>query len=314
LTRATDAETEVPVPSTTPQSIDVFCVPNPQRETELTRMGLLGELVDGPTMFEPFHDTPSLRVVRSCLRKQHNWQHQLELWAEAAARTAAKTAAAGAAAAESTPEEKVREEPPGSESQVEVPLPLLVIISPGRPETVLREYECRELRPGVYHTVPGLRWRLVVLVELPRTPETLLLRLLGKGRMLREALDDLKALPDETWEKSIAEPLLLHFQLKAAESATGEEDEVSAEIQAWYEDYQRKQQKLREDLREEAHKEGRAEEAARNVLTVLRARGVAVPKTARQHILAQKDPKRLERWLKRASVATSVAEVLDEPS
>ncbi|HEX5717097.1 MAG TPA: hypothetical protein VF179_13115 [Thermoanaerobaculia bacterium] len=59
---------------------------------------------------------------------------------------------------------------------------------------------------------------------------------------------------------------------------------------------------------------GRAEEAARAVLMVLRARGVAVPDADRERILAQKDPERLERWLEKAAVASSVAEVLDEPN
>jgi hypothetical protein len=58
--------------------------------------------------------------------------------------------------------------------------------------------------------------------------------------------------------------------------------------------------------------EGRAEEAARAVLMVLRARGVAVPDAHRERILAQQDPERLERWLEKAAVASSVAEVLDE--
>jgi hypothetical protein len=31
-------------------------------------------------------------------------------------------------------------------------------------------------------------------------------------------------------------------------------------------------------------------------------------------ILAQKDPERLERWLEKAAVASSVAEMLDEPN
>jgi len=60
--------------------------------------------------------------------------------------------------------------------------------------------------------------------------------------------------------------------------------------------------------------EGRAEEAARAVLTVLRVRGVAVPDAARERILAQKEPEQLERWLERAAVAPSVAEVIDKPS
>jgi hypothetical protein len=60
--------------------------------------------------------------------------------------------------------------------------------------------------------------------------------------------------------------------------------------------------------------EGRAEEAARNLLTVFGVRGIAVPDAARERILAQKDPERLERWLGKAVVADSVTEVIDEPS
>jgi hypothetical protein len=59
---------------------------------------------------------------------------------------------------------------------------------------------------------------------------------------------------------------------------------------------------------------GRTEEAARNLLTVLRARGIAVPDAIRERILAQKDPERLERWLEKAAVAASVAAVLDDPN
>ena len=60
--------------------------------------------------------------------------------------------------------------------------------------------------------------------------------------------------------------------------------------------------------------QGRAEEAARAVLTVLQARGLVVPDAARERILAQKDTERLERWLKKAVVAPSVAAVLDDPN
>jgi hypothetical protein len=60
--------------------------------------------------------------------------------------------------------------------------------------------------------------------------------------------------------------------------------------------------------------EGRAEEAARNLLAVLQARGIAVQDSVREHILAQKDPEQLERWLDKAAVASSLAEVINEPS
>jgi hypothetical protein len=70
----------------------------------------------------------------------------------------------------------------------------------------------------------------------------------------------------------------------------------------------------RDEGRVEGRDEGRVEEAARSVLTVLRVRGITVPDAPRERILAQKDPERLERWLEKAIVATSLGEVLDEPS
>ncbi len=60
--------------------------------------------------------------------------------------------------------------------------------------------------------------------------------------------------------------------------------------------------------------EGRAEEAARNLLTVLRVRGIAVQDAVRERILAETDPTCLERWLERAVLAASAAEVIAEPS
>jgi len=156
-------------------------------------------------------------------------------------------------------------------------------------------------------------------LSLPRTRDTLLLRMLGADRVLAAALADMEALPDDAWEKSVADPLLLHFRLaKRDNSDTTKEDEVNAEIRAWYEEYQREQQKLRTEARDngrnEGRNEGRAEEAARAVLTALRVRGIAVPEAARARILAEKDPERLERWHERAIVAASIVEVIDEPS
>jgi predicted transposase/invertase (TIGR01784 family) len=58
--------------------------------------------------------------------------------------------------------------------------------------------------------------------------------------------------------------------------------------------------------------EGRAEEAARSVLTVLRVRGIVVPETARERILAEKEMARLERWLEKSATATSIDAVLDD--
>ena len=56
LSLAAAAETEVEVLAAT-QKIDVYSVPDPTRQAERARMGLLGELAAVPCMFEPYHDT-----------------------------------------------------------------------------------------------------------------------------------------------------------------------------------------------------------------------------------------------------------------
>jgi len=57
-----------------------------------------------------------------------------------------------------------------------------------------------------------------------------------------------------------------------------------------------------------------ARQVVRSLLIVFRARGIAVPDSVRERILAEKNLERLRRWLEKAVVAPSIAEVFDEPS
>jgi len=288
LSRACTAETEVEVLAAT-QKIDVFTTPDPARATERAHMGLLGELAERSCLFEPFHDTPTLRQLRRCINKQHTWHHELER----RARTAIGT----------SPPEPTRDRPAADE----VPFSTLVVISPGRPATALDAYGCQSVQPGVYQAAAqGLALCVVVLAELPRTRETLLLRLLGRGRLFSQALAELAKLPNDAWERSVTTPLLVHFQLGSHAHPTNEEDNVSAEIQAWFEDYQRK---LRSEEREEGRKEGE-----RNLLLrQLRACFGELPPAAVARVEAA-DLADLERWGERVHGARTLADVLDGPS
>jgi hypothetical protein len=62
---------------------------------------------------------------------------------------------------------------------------------------------------------------------------------------------------------------------------------------------------------EEGKAEARTETQANAVLTVLRVRGIAVPEAARERILAEKDMTQLKRWLEKAVIASSIAEVIE---
>jgi hypothetical protein len=156
--------------------------------------------------------------------------------------------------------------------------------------------------------------RVVVLAELPRTRETLLLRLLGPRRLLREALADLAVLPGDAWERTLATPLLVHFRLGNNEHATSQEDDMSAEIRAWFEDYEKK---LRTEASTEGRKEGIKEgikEGERSLLLrQLHTRFGELPEASVARIEAADMPD-LERWGERVLGAQTLAEVLDEPS
>jgi hypothetical protein len=56
----------------------------------------------------------------------------------------------------------------------------------------------------VYAGPSLLRTVVVVLGELPRERSTLLIRLMGGGRVLREAIEDLRPLPEDAPERAIA--------------------------------------------------------------------------------------------------------------
>jgi hypothetical protein len=207
--------------------------------------------------------------------------------------------------------------------------PFLWIITAGRPSTVLSSFGAvpAEGWPRGVYASPGeplaagerpagtrepgglLRVGIVVASELPRDRSTILVRLMAGGAALPAALRDLAALPGGAWERAVASEDVLDLRRvlgKKPDRTTAEEEFIVSTRDALAE--------WGEELRQEGRREGEAVARARDVLTVLRVRGVAVPDAARDRILAQQDPERLARWFEKAVVATSVAEVLDEPS
>jgi post-segregation antitoxin (ccd killing protein) len=181
------------------------------------------------------------------------------------------------------------------------------VISSGRPKggiEGLRFHRLEDWPPGIYEGPPLLWTRLVVMSELPVTPDTLLLRLLGAGQVLQQAIAELKALRTEDPARSLALPLLVGLRLEIpTDPAQRTDDDQEFLMQT---------QDIVETWRQEAIQEGLLVAQVKALLTVLRARGIAVPDAAQRRIQAERDLARLERWLERASVASSVAEVIDD--
>jgi len=83
-------------------------------------------------------------------------------------------------------------------------------------------------------------------------------------------------------------------------------DDQSAEIQAWFDDYQQK-------LRNEALKEGHNEGVRSVLLRLLHARFGELPAATVAHV-ATADLADLERWSERVLSAQTLDEVFDHPS
>ena len=263
------------------QHADLRHDPDPARKAERTRLGLLGRIAAVLCLIEIYGHAPSAQEFRACLAKHiAAWQQRTRK-----------------ARADNRKRRKQRQPP---RALVD---PFLWLIAAGVPTRILTELEAAPGWPAGVYFFGGdiLRVGIVVVSQLPRDRSTLLVRLMAGGPQLPQAIEDLIALPPNAHERAVAERILLNLEtvLGKQRSRTRKEQEFIVAMQkSW----------------EERRIETLAEGQANAVLTVLRARGIAVPEAARKRILAEKDLQRLERWLEKASIVTSITEVIGDRS
>lgn len=260
------------------QHADLRHEPDPAREAERARLGLLGRLAAVLCLIEIYGHAPDAEELRGCLAKH------LAFWQQ--------RARVG----------KRKGRPPQPDTSTE---PFLWIIAASKPTALMRKLN---LAPapgwpaGVYFFGDEiLRVGIIAASELPRERSSLLVRLMAAGPLLGQAIADLSALPQDAHERVVAQQILLNLRhfLEHKPSPSHQEQEFIMTMHSTWEDAR--------DL-------GRAEATAQAVLTVLQARGLDLSERARKRILAQKDLVRLGRWLEKAVVAASVSEMLKEPS
>jgi Domain of unknown function (DUF4351) len=103
--------------------------------------------------------------------------------------------------------------------------PFTWMLATGCSQTILRSFGATldpSMGAGIYRLVSGLRMGVVVIRELPETPETLWLRGLGKNKILTKAFANITQLPKTKRERNdIVEVCIKHFQYLAEKSGTG---------------------------------------------------------------------------------------------
>ena len=178
--------------------IDVYFTPNPQSEDRDRPLGLLGRLALGspsPSLFEPFRNAATEDEILSCITK-------LSLARKSLQREANR--------------QKVK-----LQKQA---LPKLWILTPTASKALLKGFRAEEDEKvsGLHWLADSFRTAIIAIHKLPTTPETLWLRLLGRGKVQKQALDDLEALaPDNPLRSNT---LSLFYTLKKHLEARGNLD------------------------------------------------------------------------------------------
>ena len=264
-------ETDAEVPADT-RRIDLWFMPDPACEPVPGYLGLLGRITAGPSTLEFFHNTPSGDELADCLIKHGQFRHYLSL----------------------------RKPPP--------PIPTQWVISSGRPNGGIEGLRLHRLEgwpPGIYEGPPLLWTRLVVVSELPVTSDTLLLRLLGAGQVLKQAIAELKALRTEDPARSLALPLLVRLRLEIPTDPaqrTDDDQEFLMQTQDIVETW-------RQEAIQEGVKKGVQQGECAVLLRQLRQRfGDAVDAHVEQRI-ATASIEQIDLWTVRILSAATLAEV-----
>jgi len=264
-------ETDAEVPADT-RRIDLWFMPDPAGEPVPGYLGLLGRITAGPSTLEFFHNTPSGDDLADCLIKHGQFRHYLSL----------------------------RKPPP--------PSPTQWVISSGRPKGGIEGLRLHPLEgwpPGIYEGPPLLWTRLVVVSELPVSPDTLLLRLLGASQVLKQAIAELKALRTEDPARSLALPLLVRLRLEIPTDPaqrTDDDQEFLMQTQDIVETW-------RQEAIQEGVKQGVKQGECTVLLRLLRQRfGDAVDAHLEQRI-ATATIEQIDLWTMRILSATTLAEV-----
>jgi hypothetical protein len=161
---------------------------------------------------------------------------------------------------------------------------------------------------GFYEGPPLLWTRLVVVNELPVARDTLLVRLLGAGAILQQAIAELKELQAEAPERTLALPVLLRLRLTVPSDPvkqTTDDQEFLMDTQDIVDTWRREaiqegvQQGLEQGVKQ-GREQGVKEGVVRALVALYEARFGAMPQDLRSVVEDTRDEPTLVAWLRLA--------------
>jgi hypothetical protein len=210
------------------REVDVWFVPNPGAQSTLDQLGILGQMVRQCCAIEPFHNAVQSQEVNSCLGKLVDLTEELRRQAK-------------------------RE----TQALLETDLPRLWILSPTISVRMLQGFSVtaqKDWPEGFYFLAPNLRTALVAIHQLPVTEDTLWLRLMARGRVQRQAISELLALPGNhpMRQNTIEHLAVLRINLNVGQNLSKDERALSMNLSPVYEQW-------RKETLQEGRQEGRQE-------------------------------------------------------
>jgi Domain of unknown function (DUF4351) len=190
---------------------DVYFTPEPNATTT-DELGLLAKLAAKSVVFEPFRNSVKIPQIRACMSKLFDLHQALGK------------------------EAKKEKQPELAEDS----LPMLWILTPTLSVPILEGFgaklDLENWEEGVYLMPTHFKTGMIVIHQLPKTPESLWLRILGKGRVQEQAIQEVAALPVEHPQRDNVLDLLgnLKVILEARVNIEPEEQELIMQLSPLY--------------------------------------------------------------------------------
>ncbi len=191
------------------RAADLWFELSSRAKTRRHELGLLGDLLTRNALIEVFRNPASAAEIRSCQGKLFDLEAAL----------LRKTK---------------RRKNPLSEDK----LPYLWLIMPTASEEIRNGFGAMPMStPGVYEFPVLQRTGLIVVHQLPKTEETLWLRILGREGNQRQAIEEFTQQPTESGLRARIEEVLTDYRAKledSGEKLTQEDEELIMNLSAAY--------------------------------------------------------------------------------
>lgn len=237
------------------REMDVYFTPDPNLSPP-SDLGLLSQCAHTTAVFEPYRNSVKVPQIRACMSKLFDLHSHL------------------------IREAKRQQQPePGDDK-----LPMLWILTPTLSTDILKslgaKLDLETWGEGVYFLPPALKTGIIVIHQLPRTSATIWFRLLGKGRVQAQAIEEVAALPAANPYRQNALDLLgnLKVILEARETIEPEERELVMQLSPLYLEKIQAAERVGEERGEQrGRQEGEVVGEVRMILRLLNRRLGSLP-------------------------------------